>query len=118
MTQNSDRARKVDEEKTARLAGTGAGVIAGAQVGTFLLPIPVVGTFTGALVGGVIGSKIGRKVGGVLMDQWNSTCGERPAPAANQPDLSKELERLVRLRDEGILNDEEFKAAKSQLLGL
>ncbi len=115
---NSASQEKIDNEKTGRLAGAGAGVVAGAQVGTVLLPIPIIGTFTGALVGGVIGSKIGKRVGSKLLNTLNSV--ERDvcdAPSAKQ-DLSKELERLVKLREQGVLDEAEFRAAKAKLLGL
>lgn len=46
--QNDTRKQNIEEsEKNGRLAGAGAGVLAGAQLGTVLLPIPIVGTFTG-----------------------------------------------------------------------
>ena len=42
-----------------------------------------------------------------------------PAPAASAPaDSTAELERLAKLHESGALTDEEFAAAKSQLLGL
>jgi uncharacterized membrane protein YebE (DUF533 family) len=40
-----------------------------------------------------------------------------PAPAA-PADSTAELERLAKLHESGALNDEEFAAAKSKLLGL
>ena len=40
-----------------------------------------------------------------------------PAPAA-QSDYTAELEKLAKLRDEGIVTAEEFEAKKKQLLGL
>jgi len=101
---------KREGERTAKLAGTGAGVVAGAQLGTVILPIPIVGTFTGALVGGIVGSKIGKKVGGVLLDKMDSGSGTQSK--------FDEIERLAKLRDEGILTEEEFKAAKAKLFGL
>jgi len=122
MTYEQARARaeqaRSENDKTARLAGTGAGVIAGAQVGTVLLPIPVVGTFTGALVGGLIGTKIGKKVGGVLLDKMAPIENEIVGGAAQRVDVTKELQRLAELHAQGVLNDEEFKAAKAKLLGL
>ena len=60
--------RQVEHERVGSIAGLGAGVIAGAQVGTIFIPIPIVGTFTGALIGGVIGSEIGKNVGAALLD--------------------------------------------------
>jgi phage tail tape-measure protein len=113
--------QKEDNEKTGGLAGTGAGIIAGAQVGTVLLPIPIVGTFAGALVGGVIGSKVGKRVGGALLDKFNSATEDNQANAsasANKKDVTAELERLVKLREQGVLSEEEFKAAKASLLNL
>lgn len=47
---------------------------------------------------------------------------EQAAPtapaAAPQDDLVSQLEALAKLRDQGILTDEEFTAKKTQLLGL
>ncbi len=115
MSHNEERAKKAEDEKTAGIAGAGAGVLAGAQVGTVILPIPVVGTFTGALVGGMIGSKIGKKVGGTLMEKWNSCTNDKSY--AQQSELTRELERLAKLKEQGVLSEDEFKAAKAKLLG-
>lgn len=45
-----------------------------------------------------------------------------PAPAAAPPpagaDMTAELERLAALRNQGVLTDDEFAAAKAKLLGL
>jgi hypothetical protein len=47
---------------------------------------------------------------------------EQAAPAAPaaapQDDLVSQLEALAKLRDQGILTDEEFSAKKAQLLGI
>ena len=47
---------------------------------------------------------------------------EQAAPAAPaaapQDDLVAQLEALAKLRDQGILTDEEFSAKKAQLLGI
>ena len=40
-----------------------------------------------------------------------------PAPAAGGTDLVAELQKLAALRDQGILSDDEFAAAKAKLLG-
>lgn len=113
MANEKDKAasQKEDNEKTGSLAGMGAGVITGAAVGSV---VPVVGTFAGALVGGVLGSKVGKKVGGALL---NTISGEKEA-VTNKPDVTAELERLAKLKEQGILSEEEFKAAKAKLLGL
>jgi phage tail tape-measure protein len=120
MTKAQDRAeaQTTENDKTARMAGAGAGVLAGAQLGTVLLPIPIVGTFTGALLGGLVGTKIGKKIGGVLLDKMSTverTCSERDASSA---DVIKELERLAQLREAGVLSEDEFKALKAKMLGL
>ncbi len=71
-----------EHERIGSIAGLGAGVIAGAQLGTVLLPIPIVGTFAGALVGGVLGSEVGKTVGAALLDGVSafteSLSGQRP----------------------------------------
>jgi len=40
------------------------------------------------------------------------------APASGGTDVTAELERLASLRNQGVLTDEEFAAAKAKLLGL
>ena len=40
------------------------------------------------------------------------------ASAAPEPEYIAELERLAQLREQGIVNEEEFQAKKKQLLGL
>jgi hypothetical protein len=41
-----------------------------------------------------------------------------PAPAAPEPEYVGELERLSQLRDQGIINDDDFEAKKKQILGI
>ncbi len=110
--------QKEDNEKAGSLAGVAGGALAGAQVGTVLIPIPVIGTFTGALVGGALGSKVGKKYGGALLDKLGSNKQSETAPNENKKDVTAELERLAKLHKQGVLSDEEFKAAKATLLGL
>ena len=45
--------------------------------------------------------------------------GDRPAPQASQgaPSTTTELERLAKLRDDGVLTEEEFQAQKAKVLG-
>ncbi len=113
-------AHRKENDKNAQMPGTGAGVLAGAQLGTVLLPIPVVGTFTGALVGGLIGTKIGKRVGGVILDKMAPVEESFSATnaAACKNDVGRELERLGQLRAAGVIDEDEFKAAKTKLLGL
>ncbi len=113
----SDNKQKEENEKTGGLAGTGAGILTGAQIGTVLIPIPVVGTFTGALVGGVLGSKVGKKYGGALLDKFNNKDGAETS-AGDKKDVTAELERLAALREKGVLSEDEFRAAKASLLNL
>ena len=49
--------------------------------------------------------------------QVAAAAAAQPAPAA-EADVTAELERLGQLKQQGILNDEEFAAAKRQILGL
>lgn len=110
--------QKEENEKTGGLAGTGAGILTGAQLGTVLIPIPVVGTFTGALVGGVLGSKVGKKYGGALLDKINNKDAAETAAGGDKKDVTAELERLADLHKKGVLSDDEFRAAKASLLNL
>ena len=40
------------------------------------------------------------------------------APAPAEPDYASELERLAKLRDEGVITAADFEAKKKQLLGI
>lgn len=119
-------------EETGRLAGFGAGAVTGAQLGTVLIPIPFVGTFAGALVGGALGSRIGERFGPTVLNAFDSMTKAVPTPASPRSesipittptadasadtDLLAQLERLGQLRSQGLLTEEEFTAAKAQLL--
>ncbi len=67
-------------EQMGGLAGLGAGVLAGAEIGTAAIPIPVVGTFVGALAGGVLGSALGRRVGGAALNGVNAFLSSLTSP--------------------------------------
>ena len=41
-----------------------------------------------------------------------------PAPAAGEGDYTAELEKLAKLRDEGVISADDFEAKKKQLLGI
>lgn len=41
-----------------------------------------------------------------------------PEAAAGAADYTAELEKLAKLRDEGVISDEDFNAKKKQLLGI
>lgn len=45
--------------------------------------------------------------------------GSAPAPAAPaEPDYTAELEKLAKLRDDGVITADDFEAKKKQLLGI
>ena len=114
-----NKEKKTNEEEqnenAGKLSGIGAGVITGAAIGTSILPI--VGTFAGALVGGVLGSEVGKKVGGSLLNKF-SFKDKGQSDADQKPDVSAELQKLAKLHKDGVLSDDEFRAAKAQLLNL
>jgi HAMP domain-containing protein len=41
-----------------------------------------------------------------------------PAPAAEGADYVEELQKLAKLKEQGILSEEEFQAKKKQILGI
>jgi Short C-terminal domain len=59
-------------------------------------------------------------------EKWAAQEQEAAAPPAQQapsgpapePDYTAELERLAKLRDEGVISAEDFEAKKKQLLGI
>ena len=51
-------------------------------------------------------------------DDQAQAAAPQAAPAPAPADSTAELERLAKLHESGALNDEEFAAAKSKLLGL
>jgi len=134
---DSDKQQE-ENERTGSLAGLGAGVLAGAAAGSAVFP--VVGTFAGAIVGGLLGSQAGKAIGGTLLNALGGLVGEvapadaepgqgpasaatpdtpnGPAVAPNGPTLLNQLERLSQLRAQGMISEEEFKAAKAKLLGI
>ncbi len=114
----ADEPQKQPDE-TGAMAGMSAGTVTGASIGTVLIPVPFVGTFAGALVGGMLGSKMGRAIGNAVQKKLKTPSPglESPPSIQNTGDgFLGQLERLGRLRDQGVLNDEEFKAAKAKLL--
>jgi phage tail tape-measure protein len=82
--------RQEEHERVGSIAGLGAGVIAGAQIGTAFIPIPIVGTFAGALVGGVLGSEVGKTVGAAILDGVQAFAESLNGPAAGQADAEKD----------------------------
>jgi len=116
MDNNEKKTNEQEEnEKVGKLSGLAGGVISGAAIGTSIMP--VVGTFAGALVGGVVGSEVGKKVGGSLLNRFSGK-DKAAAETGEKPDVTAELQKLAKLHKDGVLDDEEFKAAKAQLLNL
>lgn len=116
MENEEKKTNEQDEnEKIGKLSGIGAGVITGAAIGTSVMPI--VGTFVGGVVGGVVGSEVGKKVGGSLLNKFGGK-DKNQSQSSEKPDVTVELQKLAKLHKDGVLNDEEFKAAKAQLLNL
>ena len=107
---------KQKTEEAGRLSGLGAGVIAGAALGTTVLP--VVGTFAGALLGGILGSQVGRTVGGSVGDVIDSLEASQTSATTDSAssDVIDQLERLGRLREQNLITEEEFAAAKAKIL--
>lgn len=101
-------------EQLGQLAGLGAGALLGAQVGSI---IPGPGTVVGAVVGGALGSQFGKNVGGTVLNIFGFGSSKKSSgPTSNE--MMMQLERLSQMRAQGLLSEEEFAAAKSQLLGL
>lgn len=137
MSENNEK--QEENERTGSLAGLGAGVLAGAAAGSAVFP--VVGTFVGAVAGGLLGSEVGKVIGGTVLNALGGLVGEAapadtnpgeqgplvtpppeapagPSVAPNGPTMLNQLERLSQLRAQGMISDDEFKAAKAKLLGI
>ena len=54
----------------------------------------------------------------IIADQEESASSDAGPAAAEEKSYLDELERLAKLRDQGVISDEEFEAKKKQLLGL
>jgi phage tail tape-measure protein len=115
--ENNEKKNNQEEEneKAGKLSGLGAGVITGSAIGSSIMP--VVGTFAGALVGGVVGSEVGKKVGGSLLNKFGSKDKKEEA-SAEKTDVTAELQKLAKLHKDGVIDEEEFKAAKARILNL
>lgn len=115
MENNEKKTKEQEEnEKTGKMSGLAGGVISGAALGTVFGPV---GTFAGAVVGGVVGSEVGKKVGGSLLNKFSGK-DKNTGDSGAKPDVTAELQKLAKLHKDGILSDDEFRAAKAQLLNL
>jgi hypothetical protein len=50
--------------------------------------------------------------------QYEQQAPAAPAPAGGEADYTAELEKLAKLRDEGVISSDDFEAKKKQLLGI
>jgi hypothetical protein len=50
--------------------------------------------------------------------QYEQQAPPAPAPTAGGDDYTAELEKLAKLRDEGVISPDDFEAKKKQLLGI
>jgi phage tail tape-measure protein len=81
-----------DKDAIGQMVGTGLGMTTGARIGSAVIPIPVVGAFTGGVLGAFAGSELGRRAGHTIIDGalsladvvWTqiSTHGPAPEPIA------------------------------------
>jgi Short C-terminal domain len=71
-----------------------------------------------------VSNRVSRRQAGRWADQEQQAYEQQqaaappPAAAPAEPDYMAELEQLAKLRDQGILSDEEFEAKKKKLLGI
>jgi phage tail tape-measure protein len=104
-----------EDEQLGGLSGAVAGALAGASLGSAVLP--VIGTFIGALGGGIVGSQFGRTIGGAILNSLDtSLTNQRPTDSAASTDVIEQLERLGKLREQGLITPEEFSVAKAKIL--
>lgn len=83
----------------AGVAGGSAGYYAGAAVGSFILPIPVVGTFVGGLVGASIAGMTTGNIVGMTLDQFIKNDGDQMIEIFNNV-LREESENYLLSVDE------------------
>ena len=115
MENNEKKTNEEEQNENAgKLSGIGAGVITGAAIGAV---VPIVGTLVGGVVSGVVGSEVGKKVGGSLLNKFSGK-DKNAGASAEKTDVTAELQKLAKLHKDGVLDDEEFKAAKASLLNL
>jgi hypothetical protein len=50
--------------------------------------------------------------------QYEQQAPAAPTPAGGEADYTAELEKLAKLRDEGVISADDFEAKKKQLLGI
>ncbi len=74
-----------EKEQISKTAGVGAGMLGGAKIGQAVIPIPVFGSFAGAVLGGVVGSEVGKRVGKALINGATAFVDTLREPGAATP---------------------------------
>ncbi|MDM7832351.1 SHOCT domain-containing protein [Cellulomonas edaphi] len=112
----------VSAQTQATLKSKASPVVAGAAAGAVTFATAAVDAGTRAFDASKVGARAARPDEPRLLDTSESTADEAPADQADVLDLDgsvpDKLDRLVRLHEAGVLDDEEFAAAKRQTLGL
>ena len=93
----------------------------GFDVATKIAENEAVGEFTNMGVGfgtmAGVGGAVGGMVGGMMSDAVNSATAPTPKPAGDSmTDFKQKLEKLMLMKEMGALSEEEFAAAKANLL--
>ena len=93
----------------------------GFDVATKIAENEAVGEFTNMGVGfgtmAGVGGAVGGMVGGMMSDAVNSATAPAPKPAGDSmADFKQKLEKLMLMKEMGALSEEEFAAAKANLL--
>lgn len=93
----------------------------GFDVATKIAENEAVGEFTNMGVGfgtmAGVGGAVGGMVGGMMNDAMNSATAPAPKPAGDSmADFKQKLEKLMLMKEMGALSEEEFAAAKANLL--
>jgi hypothetical protein len=82
----------------------------------------LLGTAARAGVAAGVAGRVRRRQEMSWAEQEQAAYAEQPSAAPQQapaaPDYTAELEKLAKLRDEGVISAEDFEAKKKQLLGI
>jgi len=65
-----------------------------------------------------VSGRVSRRQQGRWADQEQQQAAQAAPPPAAEPDYMAELQELAKLKEQGIVSEEEFEAKKKQLLGI
>ena len=85
-------------------------------IGTMARTAVIAGTAT-AVAGGVHNRQAAKAQAAQQQAARPPAPAPAPAPAGGEEDVTEQLQKLVDLKTQGLLSDEEFAAAKAKLLG-